>query len=56
MTAYSGTKTTSRPETGWAKARRRRGTGPQTCLPATSATSAREDRTAPDWNIVRGED
>ncbi|MFF2362756.1 hypothetical protein ACFVU0_08575 [Streptomyces sp. NPDC058122] len=56
MTADIGTRSTARPETGWAQARRRRRTGPRTCLPATAGASARQDRTAPDWNIVRGED
>ncbi|MEV6015769.1 hypothetical protein WJM95_30305 [Streptomyces sp. f51] len=56
MTADTGTRSTARPETGWAMTRRTRRSGPRTCLPATIVETARRDRTAPDWNIVRGED
>ncbi|WP_405915247.1 hypothetical protein [Streptomyces sp. NBC_00728] len=56
MTADISTRTTARPETGWAMSRRRRLGGPRTCVPATADRTARTDRSAPDWNIVRGED
>ncbi|MFS4094467.1 hypothetical protein [Streptomyces sp. AF1A] len=44
-------------ETGWSKARRRRGKGVRTCLPAVveRAAAPQRDRAAED-NIVRGED
>ncbi|MFD9462656.1 hypothetical protein [Streptomyces sp. NPDC060027] len=45
-----------RTETGWAKARRPRKSGPRTCVPATADRTARQDPSAPEWNIVRGED
>jgi hypothetical protein len=47
-----------RPETGWAEARRRRGTVPvRTWVPAVEETGApRTARTGPEANIVRGED
>jgi len=45
------------PETGWSKARRRRGKGVRTCLPAiVDRRSSRDAFPAPDGNIVRGED
>jgi hypothetical protein len=57
VTTDVSTKTTARrPETGWAKARRRRGKGLRTCLPATVDRTARQDRVDAEWNIVRGED
>ncbi|MGI5460569.1 hypothetical protein ACQEWB_46865 [Streptomyces sp. CA-249302] len=44
-----------RPRTGWAKTRDRRGKGVvRTCVPAVLDDST--PRTAPEWNIVRGED
>ncbi|MEU6669003.1 hypothetical protein [Streptomyces sp. NPDC046727] len=44
-------------ETGWAKARRRRGRGMRTCLPAVEDRASAERRGAPaEDNIVRGED
>jgi hypothetical protein len=47
-----------RPETGWSKARRLRGrAAPRTCLPAVEDRAASgATRSAPEWNIVRGED
>ncbi|WP_406835952.1 hypothetical protein ACICHK_05420 [Streptomyces sp. AHU1] len=56
MTADVGTRNTSRPETGWAKARRPGRTGPRTCLPATAGETARQERNTPEGNIIRGED
>ncbi|TXS50177.1 hypothetical protein EAO69_44700 [Streptomyces sp. me109] len=49
---------TRRPETGWAEARRRHGSGVRTCVPATATASvARRDQAdSPEGNIVRGED
>ncbi|MER6025958.1 hypothetical protein [Streptomyces sp. NPDC001851] len=44
-------------ETGWAKARRRRGRGVRTCLPAILERGPAPQRgTACEENIVRGED
>nr|WP_227025694.1 hypothetical protein [Streptomyces fodineus] len=44
-------------ETGWAKARRRRGRGVRTCLPAVQHRGAAERQGASiQDNIVRGED
>ncbi|WP_322724360.1 hypothetical protein [Streptomyces spongiae] len=44
-------------ETGWAKARRQRGRGLRTCLPALETRSLRRRAGADaDSNIVRGED
>jgi hypothetical protein len=44
-------------ETGWAKARRQRGRGVRTCLPAIEHRGSAERRAAPgEDNIVRGED
>ncbi|MBJ6641543.1 hypothetical protein H4K36_33735 [Streptomyces sp. DHE7-1] len=44
-------------ETGWSKARRGRGSGPRTCLPAVvDRTGPREDGAERDATIVRGED
>ncbi|MEU0005134.1 hypothetical protein ABZ079_12770 [Streptomyces sp. NPDC006314] len=44
-------------ETGWSKARRRRGRGVRTCLPAVlDRTSAQRQGTGAEDNIVRGED
>ncbi|GAB1325943.1 hypothetical protein [Streptomyces sennicomposti] len=47
-----------RPETGWAQARRQGKQGVRTCLPALGEERGdpRQDRTGPEWNIVRGED
>ncbi|WRZ88636.1 hypothetical protein OHB54_05900 [Streptomyces sp. NBC_01007] len=56
VTADIGSRTTTRPETGWAMARRRRESGPRTCVPATADRTARTERFASEWNIVRGED
>ncbi len=56
MTADNGTRSTTRPETGWAKARHGRRTAPRTCVPARAAETARWDRGAAEGNIVRGED
>lgn len=45
------------PETGWSKARRRRGEGVRTCLPALlDRSAAREGAQGQDGTIVRGED
>ncbi|MET8946101.1 hypothetical protein ABZX30_21600 [Streptomyces sp. NPDC004542] len=44
-------------ETGWSKARRRRGGGVRTCLPAVlDRGAAREADPGQDGTIVRGED
>ncbi|MGW4566281.1 hypothetical protein ACWEN3_29025 [Streptomyces sp. NPDC004561] len=44
-------------ETGWSKARRRRGKGVRTCLPAVLDRAAGRQRdTVAEDNIVRGED
>ncbi|MEU8032439.1 hypothetical protein AB0C13_28030 [Streptomyces sp. NPDC049099] len=43
-------------ETGWAKARRRRGRGVRTCLPATVDRGRAQQGTVCEDNIVRGED
>ncbi|WP_199847816.1 hypothetical protein [Streptomyces dysideae] len=45
-----------RPDTGWEKERRRRGSGVRTCVPATVDAGARQPLTDAEWNIVRGED
>lgn len=46
----------SRPETGWAKARSRRGSHVRTYVPAIADADTRQARSTPEWNIVRGED
>lgn len=44
-------------ETGWSRARRRRGKGLRTCLPAVVERAATPQQgTAAEENIVRGED
>ncbi|MGP4053115.1 hypothetical protein [Streptomyces sp. 2A115] len=48
--------TIRRPETGWAKARRRRGSQVRTYVPAIADRETRQVHVSPDWNIVRGED
>ncbi|MDH6622356.1 hypothetical protein M2271_000143 [Streptomyces sp. LBL] len=47
-----------RPETGWSRARRRRGTGAlRTCLPAVEErTASRTTQSGTEGNIYRGED
>jgi hypothetical protein len=49
---------TRRPESGWSKARRRRGKGVvRTCVPAVPEGDAtRTDQYGLEGNIVRGED
>ncbi|MFI9245440.1 hypothetical protein ACIGXF_23320 [Streptomyces sp. NPDC053086] len=58
MTAHSSEKPAlPYAETGWAKARRRRGRGVRTCLPAVldRAATGQQGASADD-TIVRGED
>ncbi|MET7543598.1 hypothetical protein [Streptomyces sp. NPDC005507] len=56
-TDVNNTTTTRRPETGWAKARRRRGNPLRTCVPARSdSNESRQSHASPDWNVVRGDD
>ncbi|MFE9836659.1 hypothetical protein ACFYP4_16235 [Streptomyces sp. NPDC005551] len=45
-----------RPETGWAEARRGRGSAIRTCVAARAERDGRQAQTGSDWNIVRGED
>ncbi|WTX11507.1 hypothetical protein OG303_05400 [Streptomyces sp. NBC_00005] len=59
MTSHTSEKLViRRPETGWSKARRRRGKGVvRTCVPAVLDQGAtRTDQPAPEGNIVRGDD
>ncbi|WP_188113947.1 MULTISPECIES: hypothetical protein [Streptomyces] len=58
MTTYASTRHTAvrRPETGWAKAHRRRVGGVRLCLPATADKDTRRSAAEPEGNIVRGED
>ncbi|MFF7970021.1 hypothetical protein [Streptomyces sp. NPDC007905] len=58
MTAHTGEKSTlPYAETGWSKARRRRGKGMRTCLAAVvERTTAPKPGTVAEDNIVRGED
>ncbi|MFF4394182.1 hypothetical protein [Streptomyces sp. NPDC001480] len=58
MTAQSSEKPVAGiAETGWSKARRRRGKGVRTCLPAIlDRGAAREAAQGQDGTIVRGED
>ncbi|MEU5595397.1 hypothetical protein [Streptomyces sp. NPDC020298] len=58
MTAQSSEKPVAGiPETGWSKARRRRGKGVRTCLPAIlDRGAARTVAEGRDGTIVRGED
>ncbi|MFJ5263229.1 hypothetical protein ACIQAC_22455 [Streptomyces sp. NPDC088387] len=58
MTENSGGKVVGRrPETGWSKARRLRGEGIRTCLPAVRGQEpAPLAQTGAEENIVRGED
>ncbi|MFC8969935.1 hypothetical protein [Streptomyces sp. NPDC057094] len=51
----SRSRTIIRTETEWAEARRR-GSGPRTCVAATTERTARQERSGPEGNIVRGED
>ncbi|MDQ0604591.1 hypothetical protein QF037_008936 [Streptomyces canus] len=46
----------SRPETGWARARRLRGRGIRTYVPATIDDDTGQLRDGADGNVVRGED
>jgi hypothetical protein len=50
------TITTSRPETGWAQARRLRGQAIRTCMRATIDSDTGQLRDEADANVVRGED
>ncbi|MFJ9710723.1 hypothetical protein [Streptomyces sp. NPDC101234] len=45
-----------RAETGWARARRLRGQGIQTCVRATLDNNSAQLRQVSDWNVVRDED
>ncbi|MEV0224079.1 hypothetical protein [Streptomyces sp. NPDC050704] len=57
MTADVSKKSTiRRPETGWAKARRRRASCIRTYVPAVVDRDTRQAQSTPEWNIVRGED
>ncbi|GAA0920813.1 hypothetical protein [Streptomyces thermoalcalitolerans] len=62
MTAHTTGKSAAKPvaqqpETGWAEARRLRKKRVRTWLPAVEDRSGPpQDRTGPEWNIVRGED
>ncbi|MFE7173164.1 hypothetical protein [Streptomyces sp. NPDC057616] len=59
MTAQTSVKLViRRPESGWSKARRRRGEGVvRTCIPAVPEGDAtRTDQYGQEGNIVRGED
>ncbi|WP_327714709.1 hypothetical protein OG381_04115 [Streptomyces sp. NBC_00490] len=50
------TITVSRPETGWAQARRLRGQAIRTCVRATIDSDTAQLRDGADANVVRGED
>ncbi|MFF1298333.1 MULTISPECIES: hypothetical protein [unclassified Streptomyces] len=50
------TFTGSRPETGWARARRLRGQAIRTCVRATLDGDTGQLRDGADENVVRGED
>ncbi|MGA4844036.1 hypothetical protein [Streptomyces sp. G45] len=59
MTARTGQrKAPTPPETGWAKARRGKGTGVRTCVAAVVRTGGCPPpaRVSPEGNIVRGDD
>ena len=57
MTSDVRNKTTiRRAETGWARARRLRGRGLRTWVPATSGSDTRQMGADVEANIVRGED
>ncbi|WP_320782344.1 hypothetical protein [Streptomyces sp. CRN 30] len=58
MITDTGETPARRPETGWSKARARRGAGAvRTSLPAVEeAGGRRAPRPGPEQNIVRGED
>ncbi|MDW4909523.1 hypothetical protein RB628_30345 [Streptomyces sp. ADMS] len=50
------TTTDRRAETGWARARRLRGSGLRTCVRATLDGNARQVRPGAEENVIRGED